>query len=122
MKLTNRYAYCSACHQQKIGMRHVDLEAYYDGPSIKQANGDYQSIDDLVICEDCLKNAARLIDLTNADDLKKENAEMGQTIEEKHSEIEELHATITDLTHTLQKISSDKILKPQRRPKFVEVT
>jgi hypothetical protein len=121
MKIAHGHNYCASCFSQKPQMRHVDLEAYFDGPAIKQDNGDYLAVDDLVLCEDCIKGAASLVDMFPLADLKKENAEMGETIETKHTEIEELHATITDLTHTLQKISSDKILKPTRRPKIVEV-
>jgi hypothetical protein len=121
MKLAHGFAYCSSCFASKPQMRHVDLEAYYDGPAIKQENGDYVGVDDLIICEDCLKSAGLVVDLYPAAELKTENVELGKVVEEKHVEIEELHALITDLENTVRKYNSEKIQKPARRPRIVEV-
>lgn len=48
--------HCSACFAQKLGKRHVDFDVMYDGPVIPDG-GVYHSIDDLIICEDCLREA-----------------------------------------------------------------
>ncbi len=59
MRLTNTPAYCSSCFQQQPDKLHVDLDAAWDGPvlegSIKVA------IDDLILCEGCLREAYRLL-------------------------------------------------------------
>lgn len=55
-------AYCSACFGQYPDRRHVDFGASYDGPVLENvAGGVPASIDDLVICEECLATAAKLI-------------------------------------------------------------
>lgn len=55
---------CSSCYSQKPDLRHVDFSAYYDGPVVPAAEGEgvvQVAIDDLVICEQCLKEAAELV-------------------------------------------------------------
>lgn len=66
--------YCSSCHQQKPDERHVDFGAYYDGPVMQLAGGgqDAVAIDDLVICETCMKAAANAIGYVNAPALQTE--------------------------------------------------
>lgn len=56
-------AYCSSCFNQDPQALHVDLEAYWDGP-VPQAKGegyDAVAIDDLVLCEACVREAAGLL-------------------------------------------------------------
>lgn len=48
---------CSVCFQQNPEMLHVDMEAAYDGP-VLDISGVRHSIDDIVICEDCVRAAA----------------------------------------------------------------
>lgn len=64
MKLTNiPPAYCSSCFNQDPEALHVDMEAYWDGP-VPEAKGDgYDAvaIDDLVVCEACVREAASLL-------------------------------------------------------------
>lgn len=51
-------AYCAGCFASKNGKRFVDLGAAYDGPTIRDAAGGRQSIDDNIVCEDCIREAA----------------------------------------------------------------
>lgn len=69
-------AYCSGCFQSKPGMTHVDMDVAWDGPVISEkiATGDGQashmaavSIDDLVLCEECVRAAAALIGMVDPD-------------------------------------------------------
>ena len=53
-------AYCASCHGQYPDRRHVDFGANYEGPSFHNDNvagGQWQSVDDLIICEDCFLEA-----------------------------------------------------------------
>lgn len=61
---------CSGCYAQKPNAVHVDFEAAWDGPNFKDgvmgengevSNGIPVSIDDLVLCADCLKAAHALL-------------------------------------------------------------
>lgn len=59
--------YCSSCFQQKPHDTHVDFEVAWDGPVIS-LDGLRMTIDDLVICKDCLISAAGLVGMVDADD------------------------------------------------------
>ena len=81
MKLTSSPPYCSSCFQQKPAIRHVDFEVYWDGPIIDGA-GFKQPIDDLVVCEDCIKAAGELIDLSEHKKLLHERNELKAEVQE----------------------------------------
>jgi hypothetical protein len=65
--------HCSGCFQQKPQTRHVDFSAAYDGPTVPALENTIgvvvHSIDDLVLCEDCIETAASLVGLTRAEAL-----------------------------------------------------
>lgn len=56
-------AVCAGCFNSKNGKRFVDLGAAYDGPTFVDAAGGRQSVDDNIVCEDCIREAARALDL-----------------------------------------------------------
>jgi hypothetical protein len=66
---------CSACGLQRPDRQHVDFDAAWDGPVVEGglATGDgvvrgpAVSIDELVICDECLTVAGRLIGLESVD-------------------------------------------------------
>lgn len=51
---------CSVCFQQNPQNEHVDMESSYDGP-ILDVSGARLSIDNIVVCEVCIRAAARLL-------------------------------------------------------------
>jgi hypothetical protein len=53
-------AHCSSCFGQYPARAHVDFDAAWDGPVIGEGVT-MHVIDDLVICDECIKTAARLI-------------------------------------------------------------
>ena len=73
--------YCSACFQAKPGMTHIDFEAYWDGPII-EGKSFKQPIDDLVICEDCLKVAGEVVGLSEHKKLLHERNELKAEVQE----------------------------------------
>jgi hypothetical protein len=121
MKIADSITYCSSCHGQYLERKHVDFEAYYDGPVIDTEGDIKVSIDNLIICSECLKNAGALVGLFPAEDLKEENKELGEAIEAHEQHTEQLEALISDMENTLSKFTSEKIQRPARRPRFVEV-
>lgn len=58
--------YCSSCHVSWPEFKHVDFDTVYDGPVV---GGDPEAgipgtpIDDLVLCERCLRDAGALVGL-----------------------------------------------------------
>lgn len=53
-------AVCAACHLAKPQARHVDFEAAIEGPVLRD-EGALVTIDDLIVCEDCVREAAQLL-------------------------------------------------------------
>lgn len=73
--------YCSSCFGAKPAKAHIDFEAYWDGPIIDGA-GFKQPIDDLIICEDCLKAAGEVIGLADHKKLLAERNALKQEVQE----------------------------------------
>lgn len=94
--------YCSACFQQKPQQRHVDFGASWDGPVLEALAGAVgvigQSIDELIVCEDCVKDAARKIGLVDAGQLEPlaqlelANAQLHQRVEQLEAHVGALEA------------------------------
>jgi hypothetical protein len=84
---------CSSCFGQYTGRRHVDFGAAWDGPMVPPdqsvAGGTMVSVDDLVICEECLRFAATLIGLGD--------------VGERDERIERLNERLTDTGQRLGK-------------------
>jgi len=62
-------------------MTHVDFQAYWDGPII-DGKDFKQPIDDLIICEDCLKVAGEVVGLTEHKKILQERLELRNEVEE----------------------------------------
>jgi hypothetical protein len=66
--------HCSGCFQQKPQTRHVDFGAAYDGPAVPALEGSVgvvaHVIEDLILCEDCIENAAKFVGLVRAESLQ----------------------------------------------------
>lgn len=62
---------CSSCGGQYVERQHVDFGAAWDGPMIPSehiAGHQPVSIDDLILCDECVRAAARLIGMEDRDD------------------------------------------------------
>jgi len=60
--------YCSACYDQKPDKRYVDFDAASD----RGWADDGQAMDDLIICEDCLRSGAVHIDMCDTREIAAE--------------------------------------------------
>jgi hypothetical protein len=96
--------FCASCYGQYTDLRHVDLEASYDGPVVEGGiiGEDMQvqdkikvSIDELVLCETCLSEAAALIGLTS--DAGTRMAELAQRNQEQAERLLGLQAYVDQL-------------------------
>lgn len=108
---------------EKKKVRYIDFEAFYDGPVIENgayAGGIKVPVTDLIICEQCITRAGKLIGLIDGEDLKEENEELGRLVEEKNNEIHDLHTVVSDQQSTITTLSKGTIQKPSRRPRIVE--
>lgn len=93
---------CSACFISKIDQKFVDFEVFWDGPVVPlEGKHDERfakpsvAIDDLFICEDCMKQAAGLIGLGD--------------VEEAVAELEGLRAEVLELRR--ERLESNKRLE-----------
>lgn len=94
--------HCSSCFQQKPDVRHIDFGASWDGPMLKALDGAVgvvgHSIDELIICSDCLRIAAGLIGLVDAGQLEAmaslelANAQLHQRTEQLEAHVASLEA------------------------------
>lgn len=77
--------HCSSCFVQKPDARHVDFDAAWDGPVINEGDKDspaFVSIDELIICEDCLRDAGALVELRPAGRVEQERDELREQLRE----------------------------------------
>lgn len=90
---------CAVCHGQYPDRRHVDFEVAYDGPVLDGAAR--VMIDDLIMCEDCLRIGARLVGLIDAPGLRGKLDGRQQEIERLEAALLERDAYVTQLEQTL---------------------
>ena len=107
--------YCSACHMQRTEIKHVDFEAYYDGP-VMDGLTHKQPIDDLILCSDCLKPAAMLLGMIDNKAMQTQNYELGKAVEEKDIQLEIYRKAISDLENTLGLSLAGKLRRGHGRP------
>lgn len=99
--------HCASCFGQHPDRVHVDYQAAYDGPVVEGGiigeNGEVLdriavTIDELVLCEECLRTGAELIGMTADDGTKAALIEANRTLSEKNAGlsayVEQLKATI----------------------------
>lgn len=70
--------FCSSCYQQMLDgeATFIDFGSAWDGGTMRGEDGILISIDDLVVCEHCLRFAADLIGLVDGDEYKKQIEEL----------------------------------------------
>jgi hypothetical protein len=94
---------CASCSGQYVERRHVDFGAAFDGPTFPApesiAGGKVMTVDDLVVCEECIKAAARLLDLVDAEplesaisDLNEINGELSEKLAGAMAYVQQLEA------------------------------
>lgn len=108
-------SYCAACFGQYPDRLHIDFEASWDGPVVEVANGLKVTIDDLIICENCLKGAASLFKLVDADELRSENVDLGELVENLQKQLALRDDTIADLAEAVKRLRDETIKRSDGR-------
>jgi Asp-tRNA(Asn)/Glu-tRNA(Gln) amidotransferase A subunit family amidase len=86
-------AYCSGCFGAKPLMRHVDFGAAWDGPMLPlPADANVvgvvgHSIDDLVLCEECIATAAKILGLEDVALVRAERDQLETANDELHGRL-----------------------------------
>lgn len=63
-------AYCTGCYGQYPEKTYVEFDGAFDGPVVN-TDGLKQVVENVVLCEDCLRSAAKLIGLVDDEDLER---------------------------------------------------
>jgi hypothetical protein len=96
IRLTGTPVACASCYGQYTDRRHVDFGSSTDGAVLAGpsniAGGKGQSIDEVIICDECLTAAAALIGLEDSAPL--------------HAEVDELQKTVDDLAERLARTTA----------------
>ena len=77
---TTRTIYCSACGNQEQAKRHVDFDAACDRGYGKD-EAVQVSYDDLILCEDCIRPAARLLGMEDTETSRKIQRDLERKLE-----------------------------------------
>lgn len=98
-------AACSACFLAQPELRHVDFDVAWDGPmfpgGVAGADGEQAgvavSIDDLILCENCLRAAAAHVGMTDPAETAAELEQLreaNRVLAEKHRGLEDYAAQL----------------------------
>jgi hypothetical protein len=80
-------AHCAACFCSKPDVPHVDFNSDYDGPTLLDASGQRQQIDELIVCQDCLREAFQALELS-----ANPTGELERELHEARSEVQRWRA------------------------------
>lgn len=111
-------AHCSSCYQQKPQQPHVDFGAGYDGPVVPALQGTVgvigHSIDELILCEDCIRTAAKLIGYEDVREL----LDKLETVEEARDVLhEKLQAAESHVEQLTAAVASKDQMEAVARPR-----
>jgi hypothetical protein len=110
--------YCSACHNQDPTRRHVDFDAACD-----RGYGNEEAVkvafDDLILCEQCLKEGAGHVGMIDGKRVLAENSELERKLNTAKTRIEQLERYVGNLEdafdHRPQPITVDHRKKPRKQ-------
>lgn len=72
--------YCAGCFGQDPSKRHIEFKADFDGPFVMEGSRRV-AVNQIVLCEDCVRSAARLIEMVDAEDLARIESDRAQLAE-----------------------------------------
>ena len=115
---------CAVCLQPPMAFdprpEYVDFGSAYDGPVIDDPNAPAEKvyIDKIVVCEDCVKQAARLLGLDNVERYQQELEALGEQLISVQQEVKQKDRAISDLTHTVGTLLDHPVKRPSGRPQL----
>lgn len=118
MKLTEfAPPHCSSCYGQDPQVSHVDFEAAYDGPvftgGVAIGNGEIvnhlpSQIDELIVCEKCLRLAAAMIGMADP-------GEQGERLVAAEAEADNLRERLEGFGEYTGRLERSLAAKPGRK-------
>ena len=116
---------CSVCRQPPSAYQHedrpgyVDMESAYDGPVVKVSDtmpGVY--VENIVICEVCIRSAARMIGMTDEKGTSDFVAALEADNDQLRAEEESMRRAISNLSWTVGYLIDHPISRPKGKPVF----
>jgi hypothetical protein len=115
---------CSVCLQPPLVFNpqpeYVDFHVGYDGPVVDnpQVPDSKVWIENIVICEPCLKEAAGLLGFGNLEQVQVEADSYREYAKNLEDEIADKDGVISDLHHTVATLIDKPIKRPARKPQI----
>jgi hypothetical protein len=114
IRLCSPPAACSSCYGQYPQRRHVDFGASWDGPVLNDGSDERfiirASLDELILCEDCLRRGAEQLGLVDPD----EQTAMLETQRDALQRMAEENAGLRAHNDALAKAVQSKPASPSR--------
>jgi hypothetical protein len=109
--------FCSSCFNRPDESQWVDFEAAYDGPVIPGTPANVP-LDDLILCENCVKEAARLVGMVHDDEAKARITELEGAVAERDEEIKAKDTMISHLDKTVAEAIDHPVKRGHGKPTF----
>lgn len=118
---------CSVCLQPPCAFEpqpeYVNFEAAYDGPVVSDPNNLVEGppnvyIEKIVICDDCIRQAANLLGYEKVAGLQEHVASMEAYVDQLEADAKNKDRTISDLSHTVGSLIDSPVKRPPGRPQF----
>lgn len=110
--------YCSACHNQDSSVRHVDFDAACDrGYGLQEDSGVKVSMDDLILCEGCLRSGAGLVGMVDEEEQSARIESLERRLTEETRRCEQAVAYANRMEEALaQRPEPITVSRPRGRP------
>lgn len=113
---TSRITFCSACGNQQ-SVRHVDFDAACDR-GYGKAEAVEVSLDDLILCEGCVRRGAEVLGIEDSTLLKAENEDLKRKLDvqgKRRKQAERYASTMEEaLQHRPEPVHIDHRKKPRK--------
>jgi hypothetical protein len=98
----------------------VDFGTAFDGPVIDDPNveGNQVYIDKIVVCENCVKQAANLLGLDHVERYQNELEALSDHAVSLQKEVDEKDRLVSDLSHTVGALIDNPVKRPAGRPQL----
>lgn len=111
---TGTPVYCSACRNQDSSCRHIDFDADCDRGYGDRDDGLLINMDDLILCETCIRSAGVLVGMQDARELEHELDTLRKLHRQEHDRADQLETYLNKLEDSFS-ARPEQIVAPRRR-------
>jgi hypothetical protein len=98
----------------------VDFGSAFDGPVIDDPNAPEEKVyvDKIVVCEDCVSQASRLLGFDKVERYQNELEALGEHVLSLEKQVKAKDRAISDLTHTVGTLIDHPVKRPAGKPQL----